>query len=176
MLRCRCPKSCSVHCHRYLLRRHIDLHRGQTRITLMLHTTSLVRTLFGAVPLAAALLTFAAGPAVGQSAYFSLTGEFGSLGSLHDFYFDLSRTVGSAEVLRSQTLTSSGGTNAAGDILDPLEFDSVLELFDSGGASLGSNDDGFFGGRDSLLSWGRAWRILAARSPAILGCQPKATG
>lgn len=90
--------------------------------------------------------------AIGQSAYFSLEGEFNAPGDQHNFYFDLTRPVGSSEVLRFETLASSGGTNAAGDTILPGGIDSVLQLFDSGNTPHGSDDDGG-SGVDSLLTW-----------------------
>ncbi len=78
------------------------------------------------VLLVAAFLT--AGPAMGQSAYFSLEGDFTINADKHDFLFDLTRSVGSGEDLRFRTYHFSGGTNAAGDTIALGSFDSILEL------------------------------------------------
>ena len=71
------------------------------------------------------------GQAMGQSAYFSLEGDFNAGADQHDFLFDLSRSVGSGEDLRFMTYTDVGGTNAAGDVIAASSFDSDLRLFDS---------------------------------------------
>jgi T5SS/PEP-CTERM-associated repeat protein len=92
--------------------------------------------------------------AAGGTAYFSLVGNFATAGDQHDFYFDLTRPVGSAEVLRFETFANGGGVNAAGDTIPAGGIDSVLELFDSAAAQRGRDDDGSFTpGFDSLLSW-----------------------
>ena len=51
-------------------------------------------------------------PAMGQSAYFSLEGDFNVAADQHDFFFDLSRIVGSTEDLRFVTYASFGGTRS----------------------------------------------------------------
>ena len=97
----------------------------------------------------------ASGSAMGQSAYFSMEGDFNVAADQHDFLVDLSRTVGTPEDLRFVTYANGGGTNAAGDTIAAGGIDSVLELFDSLNAQRGFDDDGRFGlaGLDSLLSW-----------------------
>ena len=47
------------------------------------------------------------GSAMGQSAYFSLEGDLDASGDQHDFFLDLSRSVGSAEDLRFDTYTNA---------------------------------------------------------------------
>ncbi|KKN67929.1 hypothetical protein LCGC14_0456290 [marine sediment metagenome] len=122
-------------------------------LSAMCNSLSITRTLFAVVLLVAACLT--AGPAMGQSAYFSLEGDFIINADKHDFLFDLTRSVGSGEDLRFRTYHDEGGTNAAGDIIALGSFDPVLELFDSLDASRGLNDE--IGGtpfsHDSLLTW-----------------------
>ncbi len=89
-----------------------------------------------------------------QQAYFSMTGEFPSIGDQHHFGVDLSRPVGSGEALRFEALASGGGTNAAGQSIPDGGIDSLLELFDSGNNPRGVSDDaGSFFDYDALLSW-----------------------
>src|SRR3990172_916204 len=108
---------------------------------------------FGALVLALALSSTPAA----ATAYISLTGNFANAGDQHDFLFDLSRPVGSSEVLLFQTFASGGGPNAAGDfiVVTPTGIDSVVQMFDSLNVSRGVNDDYDIANhaRDSLLSW-----------------------
>ena len=90
-------------------------------------------------------------PAFGQTAYFSLEGDINAVGDQYDFTFDLTRSVGSSEVLRFENFASSGGTNSAGDIIALGGMDSELELFDIGDISRGYNDDAI--SFDAKLSW-----------------------
>ncbi len=88
------------------------------------------------------------------TAYYSLVGNFLNAGDQHNFYVDLTRPVGSAEVLRFETFANGSGWNAAGDFISGGGIDSVLELFDSAAVRRGFDDDGsFINGLDSLLSW-----------------------
>ena len=105
----------------------------------------------GALVLILAMATTAAA----GTAYISLVGDFPTAGDQHNFYFDLTRPVSSAEVLRFQTFASGGGTNAAGDDISPPGIDSIVQLFDSLNASRGINDDydTVNHAADSLLSW-----------------------
>jgi T5SS/PEP-CTERM-associated repeat protein len=93
--------------------------------------------------------------ALARSAYFSLTGDFATVGDQHDLLFDLTRAVGSTEELRFETFANGGGTNAAGDVIASGGIDSVLELFERiVPVQHGHDDDGSFTvGFDSLLSW-----------------------
>ena len=81
------------------------------------------------------------GPAMGQSAYFSLEGNLNTVADQHDFLFDLSRSVDNTEDLRFVTYTYDGGTNAAGDAIAQSFFDSDLRLFDSLNSSRPSGRD-----------------------------------
>lgn len=115
---------------------------------------------------AVALATIA--PAFGQTAYYSLEGDFATVGDELDVFFNLQRSVDSDEVLRFETFANSGGTNAAGDLIDGGGIDSIIELFDSSDASRGINDDHSFPdqGRDSLLSWSNV-PLLGPAGPAV---------
>ena len=92
------------------------------------------------------------GSALGQQAYFSLQGDFPTVGDELDLNFDLF-FVDNSEVLKFETHSYSGGTNAAGDVIAANGFDSNLELFDGIGGSRGQNDYIVSGDLDALLTW-----------------------
>lgn len=94
--------------------------------------------------------TAGGGAANGQSAYFSLQGEFDAATDRHDFNFDLTRGVLSGEDLRLLTLASDGGTNAAGSTIASGGIDSVLTLTNPG-LSINLTDDDGGPGFDSLI-------------------------
>ncbi|MCA9233139.1 MAG: DVUA0089 family protein, partial [Planctomycetales bacterium] len=98
-----------------------------------------MRSLFFSV--LAVLASVSVTAARAQDAYISMFGVFHNPGDQHDFTFDLNRSVSSSETLRFQTFAYAGGTNAAGTTFPGGGIDSVLQLFDSGGAPHGVNDD-----------------------------------
>ncbi len=91
-------------------------------------------------------------PSYGQQAYFSVEGQITTNLGQHDIFFDLTRSVGSAEDLRFLTFAQDAGPNAAGDAITVSTIDTVLELFSANAGVNVSNDDG---GTllDSLLTW-----------------------
>ncbi|MEM7627522.1 MAG: hypothetical protein AAF333_18145 [Planctomycetota bacterium] len=93
-----------------------------------------------------------AAPASGQTAYFSLQGDFDAALDRHDFHFDLTRSVPASEDIRFLTLANNGGTNAAGETVGGGGIDSVLTLADDAMNVSLSDDDGAPGpGFDSLI-------------------------
>src|SRR4051794_17956699 len=78
-------------------------------------------------------------PARAQSAYFSATGKFGEDDHKKQ-YFDFS--VGTDTTSTFRTWSSSGGTNAAGDVIPSGGVDPDLFLMQGGGV-IEWNDDTF---------------------------------
>ncbi|MEM9353442.1 MAG: hypothetical protein AAGA92_10555 [Planctomycetota bacterium] len=105
--------------------------------------------------LAVALATIA--PVFGQTAYYSLEGNFTASSNQVNLPFNLSSPVSSSETLRFQTYANAGGVNAAGNTIVTGGIDSLLVLAENGPSSniLGSNFDWdtVSNGGDSLLSW-----------------------
>ena len=116
----------------------------------------------GGCVLAAVML---GGPAMAQTAYFSLRGNFNTAGDQHDLNFNLARTVSDTEDVRFITFARSGGINAAGDTIpaNPTGIDSVLDLTDSTLFQHGFNDDA--SGLDSLISWSQPSGIALNPNP-----------
>ena len=102
-------------------------------------------------------------PAFGQTAYFSLQGEFLNVGDQYDFNFNLSRTVDNTEDVRFTTYASNGGTNSAFDTVGSGGIDSVLDLTDSTLFQHGFNDDTV--GLDSRIGWTQATGIALNPNP-----------
>ncbi len=98
------------------------------------------------------------GQALAQQAYFSVEGEITFALGTHEMYFQTTRPLTTAEDVQFITFASSGGTNAAGDVIPGTGqvIDSLLDLFSFSAGLSASNDDGAFGPNttlDSLLSW-----------------------
>jgi hypothetical protein len=121
---------------------------------------------------AAVVSGLATSAARGQTAYFSLQGNFATAGDKEDYGFNLSRSVSNAETLRFQTFARAGGTNAAGDVITGSSsgIDSVLQVFDGANASRGLNDDQVPGSNlDSLVTWTQAAGTPLNPSPLPAG-------
>ncbi len=86
--------------------------------------------------------------------FFSLTGRFADAADALDLGLALDASVGSAETLRFETFSFSGGVNAAGAAIPAGGFDPRLRLFDGLDAQVGSNNNAAaFPLNDALLSW-----------------------
>jgi hypothetical protein len=100
------------------------------------------------VALLAVIVLGAAARGARGGAYFSATGTFTSASGVIDFGLTLPTDAAPLEL---RTWQSSGGTNAAGQLILPLGIDSVLALFDSANAQIAQNDDMAPGAPDSLI-------------------------
>ncbi|CAN5711415.1 hypothetical protein BH09PLA1_BH09PLA1_03330 [soil metagenome] len=87
-------------------------------------------------------------PARGQSAYCSMLGNFQAISDVRDFTFSIP-AISNASF---RTWSSSGGTNAAGQVVSPGGIDSILGLFTGGGGLLGTNDNISGLNLDSLIN------------------------
>lgn len=80
---------------------------------------------------------------------FSFTGNFENNNEVQPFFFSVTKPVASVTL---QTLSSDGGTNAAGTVIPADGFDPIITLFDAiSGRVIAYNDDGSLSGFDSLL-------------------------
>lgn len=122
----------------------------------------LLLTTFAATLLAAVFLP---APAFGQTAYFSVAGDFGTAGDELEVLFNLTRSVSDSETLRFETFASSGGTNAAGNMIADGPGDSVLRLLDSSGVLVAEDDDRSLFSRDALIGFNDGDTPL----PSLLG-------
>jgi hypothetical protein len=121
----------------------------------MARLASLLRRSSVAAVIASLFIRPSAGRA--DTAYFSFQGNFSvSSGASEDFNFTLPSIAGN-NPLTLRTWSSSGGTNAAGQVIAANGFDSILQdLTSPGNVQVGLNDDASpsvpAGTHDSLLS------------------------
>lgn len=99
--------------------------------------------------------TLASAPAVAhaQQAFFSAQGGIDTAGDQVAFDLDLSRPVTSAEDIRFETFTFSGGTNAAGDTISASSFDSTLNLQSTSSSAVNVSNNNGGVGNDALLAF-----------------------
>lgn len=90
--------------------------------------------------LAFVLVSFLASMGVAQATNLSFTGTFSQDDDVQLFTF----VVGASSDVTLITYSYAGGTNAAGTVISDGGFDPILALFDSTGALIAENDDGFF--------------------------------
>jgi hypothetical protein len=114
----------------------------------------------GGVVTAVMLLLASTSSSQAGNAYWSLEGWFPDGNEMQTFFFDVSpgTEITSAEPFSLRTLHYGGGTNVAGDMINPGGFDSVLRLYDAaaGGTMIGENDDYLGNCCDSQITWNTA--------------------
>jgi len=106
-----------------------------------------------AVAVALVLLALTSSARAGE-AYWSLEGWFPDGNEMLGIQFDVGQEITPADPFSLRTWHNGSGTNAAGDYIAPLGFDSVLGLFSGYDTFVTANDDRGDGTLDSQITWG----------------------